>query len=138
MNKSLPIFPLGIVVLPGNIQSLQIFELRYLKMIKDVMRGDNQFVISLLSNSNQDISFKDKGTLVEIIDFNDLPNGLLGITVKGATRVVVERLLRKQKVAGSIPVVGFFGVNPQLTWAKKGCSGDRTRDLPHPKRESYH
>ena len=71
MNKSLPIFPLGIVVLPGNIQSLQIFEPRYLKMIKDVMRGDNQFVISLLSNSNQDISFKDKGTLVEIIDFND-------------------------------------------------------------------
>ena len=51
MNKSLPIFPLGIVVLPGNIQSLQIFEPRYLKMIKDVMRGDNQFVISLLSLS---------------------------------------------------------------------------------------
>ena len=90
MNKSLPIFPLGIVVLPGNIQSLQIFEPRYLKMIKDVMRGDNQFVISLLSNSNQDISFKDKGTLVEIIDFNDLPNGLLGITVKGATRVEIS------------------------------------------------
>ena len=59
-------------------------------MIKDVMRGDNQFVISLLSNSNQDISFKDKGTLVEIIDFNDLPNGLLGITVKGATRVEIS------------------------------------------------
>jgi hypothetical protein len=77
-------------VLPGNIQSLQIFEPRYLKMIKDVMRGDNQFVISLLSNSNQDISFKDKGTLVEIIDFNDLPNGLLGITVKGATRVEIS------------------------------------------------
>ena len=90
MNKSLPIFPLGIVVLPGNIQSLQIFEPRYLKMIKDVMRGDNQFVISLLSNSNQDISFKDKGTLVEIIDFNDLPNGLLGITVKGTTRVEIS------------------------------------------------
>ena len=77
-------------MLPGNIQSLQIFEPRYLKMIKDVMRGDNQFVISLLSNSNQDISFKDKGTLVEIIDFNDLPNGLLGITVKGATRVEIS------------------------------------------------
>ena len=90
MNKSLPIFPLGIVVLPGNIQSLQIFEPRYLKMIKDVMHGDNQFVISLLSNTNQDISFKDKGTLVEIIDFNDLPNGLLGITVKGTTRVEIS------------------------------------------------
>ena len=77
-------------MLPGNIQSLQIFEPRYLKMIKDVMRGDNQFVISLLSNSNQDVSFKDKGTLVEIIDFNDLPNGLLGITVKGTTRVEIS------------------------------------------------
>ena len=43
-----------------------------------------------MSNSNQDISFKDKGTLVEIIDFNDLPNGLLGITVKGATRVEIS------------------------------------------------
>ena len=61
-------------------------------MIKDVMRGDNQFVISLLSNSNQDISFKDKGTLVEIIDFNDLPNGLLGITVKGQLELKFLRL----------------------------------------------
>ena len=29
---------------------------------------------------------------------------------KSQCSLVVERLLRKQKVAGSIPVVGFFGI----------------------------
>ena len=47
MLKSLPIFPLGIVVLPGNIQSLQIFEPRYIEMVKDCMKTNAGFVIVL-------------------------------------------------------------------------------------------
>ena len=37
MKNNLPVFPLGLVALPGSIQSLQIFEPRYLKMIKKCM-----------------------------------------------------------------------------------------------------
>ena len=31
-----------------------------------------------------------QGTFVEIIDFNQLPNGLLGITVKGSQKVSIK------------------------------------------------
>tara|TARA_Y100000389_G_scaffold119984_1_gene117144 strand:+ start:489 stop:638 length:150 start_codon:yes stop_codon:yes gene_type:complete len=37
MKNNLPIFPLGLVALPGSIQSLQIFEPRYVNMIKSCM-----------------------------------------------------------------------------------------------------
>ena len=88
LEKKCPIFPLGIVVFPGNIQSLQIFEPRYLKMVKECLNSDSGFVITL-QNPNID-SFKDKGTYVKVIDFNNLPNGLLGITVKAINRVEIK------------------------------------------------
>ena len=37
-------------------------------------------------------SFKDKGTYVKVIDFNNLPNGLLGITVKAINRVEIKSI----------------------------------------------
>ena len=60
------------------------------KNVKDVMRGDNQFIY--FRQLDQDISFKDKGTLVKIIDFNDLPNGLLGITARAQLELKFLRL----------------------------------------------
>ena len=90
LEKKCPIFPLGIVVFPGNIQSLQIFEPRYLKMVKECLNSDSGFVITL-QNPNID-SFKDKGTYVKVIDFNNLPNGLLGITVKAINRVEIKSI----------------------------------------------
>tara|TARA_B100001175_G_scaffold156542_1_gene132630 strand:- start:903 stop:1067 length:165 start_codon:yes stop_codon:yes gene_type:complete len=36
-KNNLPVFPLGLVALPGTIQNLQIFEPRYIKMVKDCM-----------------------------------------------------------------------------------------------------
>ena len=88
-NK-LPVFPLGLVVLPGTIQTLQIFEPRYLSMVKNCMSTDTGFVITL-SNSNQSgESFMSQGSFVEIIDFNQLPNGLLGITVRGSQKVSIK------------------------------------------------
>ena len=45
-NKNLPIFPLGIVALPGTIQNLQIFEPRYINMVKKCMENDHGFVIA--------------------------------------------------------------------------------------------
>tara|TARA_B100000287_G_scaffold391086_1_gene402486 strand:- start:5027 stop:5626 length:600 start_codon:yes stop_codon:yes gene_type:complete len=88
-NK-LPVFPLGLVVLPGTIQKLQIFEPRYLEMVKNCMSSDTGFVITLSKNNHSGESFMSQGTFVEIIDFNQLPNGLLGITVKGAQKVSIK------------------------------------------------
>ena len=88
-NK-LPVFPLGLVVLPGTIQTLQIFEPRYLSMVKNCMSTDTGFVITLSNNNQSGESFMSQGSFVEIIDFNQLPNGLLGITVRGSQKVSIK------------------------------------------------
>ena len=91
MKNNLPIFPLGLVALPGSIQSLQIFEPRYTNMIKTCMSENHGFVI-VLQNNNADFGISKKGTYVEIIDFNNLPNGLLGITVKSENKVSIKNI----------------------------------------------
>lgn len=88
-NK-LPVFPLGLVVLPGTIQTLQIFEPRYLSMVKNCMNTDTGFVITLSKSNQSGEAFMSQGTFVEIIDFNQLPNGLLGITVQGSQKVSIR------------------------------------------------
>ena len=54
------------------------------------MRNDAGFVITLSTNNQSGDSFMSQGTFVEIIDFNQLPNGLLGITVKGSQKVSIK------------------------------------------------
>ena len=92
MKNNLPIFPLGLVALPGSIQSLQIFEPRYVNMIKSCMSDDHGFVIVLQNNESTDFGTSKKGTYVEIIDFNNLPNGMLGITVKSENKVSIKNI----------------------------------------------
>ena len=91
INK-LPVFPLGLVVLPGTIQTLQIFEPRYLSMVKDCMNSESGFVITLSNDNVSGERFMSQGTFVDIIDFNQLPNGLLGITVKGREKVSIKSI----------------------------------------------
>ena len=92
MKNNLPVFPLGLVALPGTIQSLQIFESRYINMIKNCMSNDHGFVIVLQKKDELNFGIHKKGTYVEIIDFNNLPNGLLGITVRAENKVSINNL----------------------------------------------
>jgi|TARA_B000000475_G_scaffold268241_1_gene260424 Lon protease-like protein len=93
-KNNLPVFPLGLVALPGTIQNLQIFESRYVNMVKDCMEQGHGFVIvfqkQIIGNNENEIS--KKGCYVEIIDFNNLPNGLLGITVRSVNKVSIKNL----------------------------------------------
>tara|TARA_S200000501_G_scaffold1667_1_gene1419 strand:+ start:2515 stop:3105 length:591 start_codon:yes stop_codon:yes gene_type:complete len=93
---NLPIFPLKLVVLPGTIQGLQIFETRYLNMVKQCMSNGSNFVISYKSDRIDDFDFgiERVGTSVQIIDFNNLPNGLLGITVKAISKVSLNNIIQ--------------------------------------------
>ncbi|NCX25245.1 MAG: ATP-dependent protease La (LON) domain protein [Proteobacteria bacterium] len=92
MKNNLPVFPLSLVALPGTIQSLQIFEPRYINMIKNCMSNDHGFVIVLQKKDELNFEIHKKGTYVEIIDFNNLPNGLLGITVRAENKVSINNL----------------------------------------------
>jgi len=92
-TNNLPVFPLGLVALPGTIQNLQIFEPRYINMVKDCMENDHGFVIVFQKElPGGDYEISKKGSYVEIIDFNNLSNGLLGITVKCINKVSIKDL----------------------------------------------
>jgi len=92
--NSYPVFPLSINVLPGACLPLQIFEPRYLDMVKTSLTKEEGFCIAL-TKDDEDVSEEgfpnhhEIATYVEIIDFNQLQNGLLGITVKGLNKVKI-------------------------------------------------
>ena len=58
-------------------------------MVKNSLKDDSGFVIAFFEeeNSESSVTISKKGTYVRIIDFNNLPNGLLGITVKAEDKV---------------------------------------------------
>jgi Lon protease-like protein len=92
-----PLFPLSATVLPGGRIPLQLFEPRYLDMLAGCMREQRGFVVVLLREGDEVGSqavFYDIGTYVRIVDFQQLDNGLLGITAEGLWKVAVNRSWR--------------------------------------------
>jgi len=89
----IPLFPLSTTLMPHGLLSLQIFEQRYLDLIASCMRTGTGFGVIWLRKGREVASqgldtpdIGDYGTYARIIDFDQLPNGLLGITVKGGER----------------------------------------------------
>lgn len=96
---NVPLFPLNSVVLPGGRIPLQLFEPRYLDMLTRCLKDDRGFVVVLLRegvDTGKVAAFYDTGTYVRIIDFKQLDNGLLGITVEGESKVSVVRSWQQQ------------------------------------------
>ncbi len=86
------LFPLNSIVLPRGRIPLQLFETRYIDMLTRCLKEDRGFVVVLLREGLETgamAAFYDIGTYVRIIDFQQLDNGLLGITVEGQSKVSV-------------------------------------------------
>lgn len=96
MNKKdeieIPIFPLHTVLFPGGALPLRIFEPRYLDMVTRCMKQESGFGICLIREGREVGSaarVHDYGTYGSISYFQNLPDGLLGITVRGEQRFEV-------------------------------------------------
>ncbi len=84
------LFPLHTVLFPGSILPLQIFEQRYLSLLKQCMKQQTGFVTVLISAGKEVGStpqIYNTGCYVEIIDWESLPGGLLGISILAKHRV---------------------------------------------------
>jgi hypothetical protein len=92
---NLPLFPLNTVLFPGCRLDLQIFEARYLDMIGRCMKQDEGFgVVCIIEGEETGEAaerFSAIGCEALIRDFQQLPNGLLGIRVEGGRRFTVRR-----------------------------------------------
>ncbi len=83
------LFPLHTVIFPGSILPLQIFEQRYLSLIKDCMKQQTGFITVLISEGKEvgtTPQIYSTGCYVDIIDWESLGNGLLGISVQAKYR----------------------------------------------------
>ena len=85
----IPLFPLNSVLFPKGRISLQIFEPRYVDMVRQCLREGSGFGIVLIKKGSevarigQRLDLHRTGTWCQVVDWNLLPNGLLGITVEG-------------------------------------------------------
>lgn len=93
---TMPLFPLSTVMFPGARIPLQIFEPRYMDMVKNCMRDGSPFgIVNLVVGSEvasrySDLpSFEAVGCAVNIVDWSALPHGRLGIVVEGVQKIQV-------------------------------------------------
>ena len=98
----IPLFPLGTVLFPSGRLPLQIFERRYVDMISKCMREGAGFGVVWIRRGSEvaeasvtNLDLGDYGTMATIVDWDQLPNGLLGITIEGAERFHIEKVWRE-------------------------------------------
>lgn len=87
------LFPLHTVLFPECTLPLQIFEQRYLRLIKTSLQNEQGFVVVLISAGKEVGTQPDVfsiGCYVTITDWEALDNGLLGITIQGQHRVRIS------------------------------------------------
>jgi hypothetical protein len=100
MTNFIPVFPLGIVVYPGESVNLHIFEPRYKQLINECYAESKPFGIPTVINNK----LNEMGTLVRITEMvNTYDNGEMDIKTQG---VLVFRVL---EMIRSIPDKLFSG-----------------------------
>lgn len=94
--SEIPLFPLKSVLFPKGKLSLQIFEQRYLDLVSTSLKNDTGFGVSLLKSGHEVVKLGQEqvmhtiGTYARIVDWDQLENGLLGITVEGEKKFKIE------------------------------------------------
>jgi uncharacterized protein len=99
MSERIALFPLGTVLFPHGVLPLRIFETRYVDMVRRVMREQSGFGVVLIRRGAE-VGALDEiasvGTFARIVDFDQLPDGLLKIVARGERRFRVLRRERQQ------------------------------------------
>ncbi|SDF62466.1 MULTISPECIES: LON peptidase substrate-binding domain-containing protein [unclassified Duganella] len=93
---SIPLFPLKTILFPDGHLPLQVFEVRYLDLVKRcIAKGEEFGVVSLLDGSelrvpDQHETLSGCGTMARILDWSAPLPGLLQISCIGTTRFQVK------------------------------------------------
>lgn len=93
-----PLFPLGLVLFPGMVQPLHIFEPRYREMTKRCLDGAGTFGVALALPES---AFHNEvpahiGSMARIADYHRLPDGRYNLLAVGARRFEIVETMRDQ------------------------------------------
>lgn len=112
-TAALPLFPLNTVLFPGGPLPLRIFETRYLDMVRHCMRERCPFGVVLIragAEVGAVADTADVGTTARIVDFNPMPDGLLGISCRGERKF---RVLRRRQQDDGLNVADIELLAPE-------------------------
>jgi len=92
---NMPMFPLGTVLLPGQLLPLHVFESRYITMMSSVIEADPPIFGVVLIERGSEVgggdTRSDIGTCARILRTHDLEDGRLAIIAGGTDRIRVTR-----------------------------------------------
>ena len=110
--NSIALFPLNMVLFPGGPLPLRIFETRYVDMVRRCMREDGAFGVVLIREGNEvgPAATVAVGTMAKIMDFDSLPDGLLGLSCVGQQRF---RLLKRSTQTDGLNLGEVEWLNPE-------------------------
>ena len=94
----IPLFPLNAVLFPDGPLKLRIFEARYVDMIGRCMRESASFGVALIREGVEaggEARTVEMGTSARIVDFEQLKDGLLGITAVGERCFIIDSVARQ-------------------------------------------
>ena len=92
MARSLPMFPLGTVLMPHMVLPLHIFEPRYRTMFRDLMDGDREFGVVQIARGSETGGGEvrsDVGTVARILQAQELDDGRWVAVTVGTRRLRV-------------------------------------------------
>ncbi|WP_333606736.1 LON peptidase substrate-binding domain-containing protein [Arsukibacterium sp.] len=113
MSEQLALFPLNQFLMPAGKMKLRVFEPRYVRLVREAAAGKRPFAIALLNpfvNQQHPDRILSLVTRANIDDFEQLPDGLLGITISGVQRMkIISRWQEQDKlhVADCQPLPGW-------------------------------
>ncbi|WP_394130134.1 LON peptidase substrate-binding domain-containing protein [Shewanella maritima] len=79
---TIPLFPLPICLLPQGYSQLRIFEPRYKRLVTETLKSGVGFGLCMIDNKQ----LLPIGTMCQIVDFDMLEDGLLGISIEGKSK----------------------------------------------------
>lgn len=94
--RTMPMFPLGTVLLPGMVLPLYLFEPRYLAMYEDLSRSDRRFAVVLIErgpDSLDDNPMFEIGCVAHILGSGIHENGTISLVSVGEQRARVTQWL---------------------------------------------
>lgn len=95
----LPMFPLGTVLLPHMVLPLHIFEPRYRVLIHDVLDGDREFGVTLITRGHEVGGGDERaqvGTVARVLRAQEFEDGRWIVVAVGTRRVEVVRWLPEE------------------------------------------
>ncbi|GAB3600162.1 hypothetical protein GCM10027446_33190 [Angustibacter peucedani] len=98
MSQRLPLFPLGTVLVPGEVLPLHVFEPRYLDLVRDLLAGDAQRFGVVAIRQGHEVgagrlaALYDVGCAAEVLEVDHRDDGSVDLVTVGRERFRLDQL----------------------------------------------